>query len=218
MNHDPQAAGGHDHPPSSPAGSAAFRPPPGPHPSAAPPTTPGPLASRPQRSAWPALLGILGIVFGAVGLAMRLLSTVVLIVMRSSGGGDPEASSGGARAGFQAAAAAEWFIPLMATYAVGAVLSLALLAGSIALLRRRPIGVRVLMVWAIAKIVMAFPDSAMAYLVQRDQGALPFGAAAPTFTAIWTFAWAVILPIIFLAVLSSSKSRDEVAGWKGKPG
>jgi hypothetical protein len=212
MKHDPEAPGPEDQPPAPPLPR-----PPAPPTSAAPPTMPGPLASRTQRSAWPALLGILGIVFGAVGLAMRLLSTGVLFAMRSSGSGDPEEASGGGRPGFQVPTPEEWFIPLMATYAVGAVLSLALLAGGIALLQRRPIGVRVLMVWAIAKILMAFPDSAMAYLVQRDQGALPFGGAAPTFTAIWTFVWAVILPIIFLAVLSSNKSRDEVAGWKGKP-
>ncbi len=185
----------------------------------APPTEPGhrgPVA--PRTAAWPTVLGILGIMLGALGAVVYLLNAVLMAFfapwLAGLGGQGDEATT----AGLAASA------PLQAGLAaVQTAVSLLLLAAGIGLLRRRPGAAPLARAWAVVKIVVTVAAAVVAVAVQRQQfeaeanqaGGMPgaFFTGIIVATFLFTILWGWALPVFMLIWLRLRGSREEIARW-----
>jgi hypothetical protein len=184
----------------------------------APPTRAGPLGEGAiQRSALPTVIAILAIIFGVLGIASRLFSAIWMQVMPQFGAGDPEMEA-------MMASLEHWTVWSLLSTGIGIVLAAILLAGGIALARRRRVGVTILVTWAWVRMVFAMFETIIAVGMQREQLAAMRqspGAVLPpgldigmlVGTAVVTIVLAIALPIVVLLVLKGRKAQEEIKTW-----
>jgi hypothetical protein len=188
---------------------------------AAPASAGRPGEGEDQHSAWPALLGIVALVFGLIGLVMRVFSLLAILLMRAA----LSADAGEAEARGALIVSDRWFVWSAGSTIIGALLALLLLAGGIGLLRRNRGGARLLIIWAWTRIGFAVIESIITVLIQREQLAAaregtetPMAEGVETgvviLAFIWTLSWGIVLPVIILLVLTMARTREEIAGWK----
>lgn len=187
----------------------------------APPTEPGQWdPNLRQRPVWPTVWGVIAIVFAAMGILGYLASFIMLVffvpAMASiTAPGDPAAmASVAATASIQAI-----------NSIVHVALAAMLLAAGIGLLLRKPWSVRVALVWAVLRMVVAVVAAGTNYYVQREQILASQGASSPNaippafettmlaLTVAMTIGWGWALPIAMLIWFRLAKVKAEVARW-----
>ncbi|HUF61482.1 MAG TPA: hypothetical protein VMN36_05355 [Verrucomicrobiales bacterium] len=188
------------------------------------PSNPPPVHAGPAKSsAWPLVLGILGIIF-ALGALLGSLSGFVFLVAK---GPFVRWTAPGAEAEMMAYYT-RW-TPHMAGFGlIAALLAALLLTGSIALLRRRRYSVRLLRTWAVGKGIYAIvypfwmmPMQRESFEIQRETMPTPPGAAnffdmfasATPIIAAFQVGWFLVFPIIVLLLLAMPKIREETRTW-----
>ena len=192
-----------------------------------PSTYPAPqLAMSPQPRAWPMVVGVIAIILGALGALGGCIGTVFTPFAAAMIRFVPEAQRGGL-------GAIEQMVPTLLVMALlGLVLAVLLLIGGIGLVRRRPYGVMICLIWSVLKLVYVVVNSVIGYLInlsqmehieamQRTAGvqAVPaevFGAIG-AFGACFGIVWGWALPIFMLIWFSRSAIRSEVRAWTAPP-
>jgi hypothetical protein len=179
----------------------------------APPTQPGPLSATPRPPAWPTVLGVISIVFGAGGLFFGLLSMLMPIVLKAAGA---------AQAGVSLAA--EQLQPwTLALHFASFCLAGLLLTAGILIVRRRPAAPTLTFVWAVLRMILVVFAATMAYSAQKAQFAAMSGqpgspppsvsAVIAIGTAIFALLWGWAWPVFLLIWFSRSKVKAHVATW-----
>lgn len=190
-------------------------------PESSPPEPPAP----PQKtSQWPKLIGIIGIIFGALALLQSLVAPFMVAFTRMSMEttlGDSE----GAQTDLE-----EYITELTALSTLSAIvfsiLAIILVIGGILLLKRKPGAKPVLMTWAVLKIAAGAFISFKNYGLTRIQMDLISGQAGEGMAAferitdisatvglIGGMIWIAALPVFLLIWFSRSKIRREMAEW-----
>ena len=190
-------------------------PPPYPYPSQ-PPTEAGPLMTEPEPSKWPTVIGVIAIVFGAIGVLggfCGMLSPRMVAMM------PPDANTG-------ADYVREWSGWIIFSSLVGLAFSGVLLAIGIGLLKRRfwsrAWAIRwsvVYMAFALVNLIFNFFMQQGQYEQMMQQNNMPTGAAqgmqvASGFAVCFGLVWAWALPIFLLIWMSREKIKAEIATWQ----
>ncbi len=129
-----------------------------------PPTEPGDAPER--RSTWPTVIGIIAVVFGALGLlddCLELVSNMFFASLGDSTQGMSEED----KAQFEVMR--QYAVPTVIMTVVGTVLSAWLLVAGIGVLRRRPWSRGAAVGWAVAKILYTIPVSVLGYFIIKAQ-------------------------------------------------
>ncbi len=187
----------------------------------APPTVPGPLGRPPRQVAWPAPIGIIAIVFGAVGALMSVYGAVMPWMMSSWSFYTP----GTAKTFDPFAAMRHWALWLSVVNGIGVLVAAMLLAGGIGLLMRRAWGATLLVAWAIVRIPFAVALTFLTVVMQQEQmegmasqTGTPFGTAFVSgfawFGAIISLAWYGALPTFMLIWFTRTQIRKNVEAWR----
>lgn len=169
---------------------------------AAPPTTPGAMTVR-QRTAWPIVLGVLGIAWAALSVLSGLFTIVMGIVFGALDQTDVDLSD-------------EFTIQNLAYSIVDIPLSVYLLIGAIGLIKRRAISRKRLIRWAWLSVVafVLFGLLPIAYGLSTDIESLTGVEAATIVVTVFTAAlFALFLPVFVLWWMRRSKVREECATW-----
>ncbi len=190
-----------------------------------PPTEPS-GAMKPREATWPLVLGVVSLIFGIGGLLMGLYGMASPWFTQYLESVAPVQMSGAM------AAAGQYAALTVGIYAVSLVLAGALLAGGIGLLNQRRWSRRVLLAWAVSKVVYAVPATMLQMMMQKDAmlaaqasaagaggGAMPPMAnnimqAMGVFGMIIGLAWLSALPAVMMAWLWRPTIRAQVNGWK----
>ncbi len=197
-----------------------------------PPVVQGELRSPSptRRPIWPTVIGIIGIVFGGLGIMQYCMQAVIspfaASMMRtatqiSPPGQQPPLDMDDMVNSMQAQ------MPITIIVAVSAlVLSIWLLVSSIALINRRPKCPRRLKQWSLCKIIHAVIASFAAYMMMQSQlgamqssmgsSAFPlatFGTVMGIVGVIFSFVFYAAYPIFLLAWFSRKKVRAEIETW-----
>jgi hypothetical protein len=183
---------------------------------ATPPTFPGVVPARP--SGWPTTVGVIAIVFGALGSMSYIATGFGMLAMTLA-----TAVPGPGSAAFKAISG---YQPLMLANALlGTALALVLLIGGIGLSSRNRWSIPLLRGWAIARLLMVPAGAALGYVISQAQlnaiqqdptlassAGAPFGvmSAASSVGIVLSLAWGWALPIFMLAWLSRSRVRASV--------
>lgn len=187
-------------------------------PTLAPPTQPGPIVPvEPAR--WPNVLGIVSIVFGALGALQGCSGVASAVIMPIFMRGMPAE----ARAPVDATAAwGPWLIALGASQALVAI---GLLVAGILVLTRKPGGARLLAVWGVVRMIVVVFGAVVTFRMQRDMmasmaqsGRLPaffpgLASLMGAFGVVFTLAWGFALPVFVLIWLRLRSVRAEIARW-----
>lgn len=192
----------------------------------APPTTRGELAVRSvRRSKWPGVLGVACIVVGACGLLMHGWGVVQNLffyqhIARLSGQAE------------MLAVMKKWSVPVALTSATSGLLAALLTWGGVQLLRRRAGSRRVLLSWAVVRVMQGIGAAVVMGLMQEEQmrasmvtasspggpSAVAIGLAIGSATgglAMATYAlWAMSLPVFVLVWMMLPRVRREIGGWR----
>lgn len=191
-----------------------------------PPTMPGAISIAPRRAAWPAVIGIIGIVlasFGVLGSLMSLFSQVMVAAFKSSGDPTLQASVAGAE------------MYRVQTFVYGSfaiLLSGAMLWIFIRIANRKPTRPRTVIAWAIAKIVIETLGIWVTLLVNEvnmkamTQGGTitgpqavimsTFGGAFASFIVIFGFILTNIFPTFCLIWFLRRTVHTEMATWSNR--
>lgn len=180
----------------------------------APPTAPGQWSGgSPPRPAWPTVIGVIEIVFGVGGVLTYLWTIASLFI-------PPDPSLG------------EEVIQALSRYrpanvglsVIHVLLSAALTAAGIGLVRRRPGSIRLNQWWAIARLAILPVGTLVGVLVQQDVMAAagsPTAAMPAQFLGIILLisivvgvAWGAALPIFLLIWLRLRTVRAEIETWR----
>jgi len=201
--------------------------------SAVPPVIQGELRSPSQarRPVWPTVIGIIGIVFGGLGVLQYGCQTIITpfttAMMRipaqvAPPGQKPPIETDELVNSMQAQ------MPITMTVALLAfVLSIWLLTVSISLLNRRPKSPRRLKQWSLCKIAhVAFSSFAAYMMVQAQMGVVQSGMGTSTpfpfagfgtimgiVVVVFSFVFYAAYPIFLLIWFSSNKVCAEIASW-----
>jgi len=183
---------------------------------AAPPTHPGTLPERP--SGWPTTIGIIAIVFGALGSLSNAMSGVGMLAMSWA-----TAMPGAGGAAVKSMLAYRpW---MMANAAAGAALALVLLIGGIGMSSRYRWSIPLLRIWALLKLLLVPAGAALSYImgqaqlqaIQQDPtlasspgASLGMMGAASSVGIVLSLAWGWALPIFMLVWLSRRRVRAAV--------
>lgn len=188
---------------------------------ALPPTVPGTVGLAPAPSTWPRVLGMIGIILGALGILGGLWGMVSPLFVSFMGSLMPP----GAERAFEAAEQMNtWTV-------VGSILGLLvaglLLAGGIGLLRRRLWGLGCYGMWAILKILLVAVNAGIALSMQEAtmefiNSSNPRGPIISAgFTSVMTvivpastLIWGWALPVFILIWLARVKIKAETAKWQ----
>ena len=192
----------------------------------APPTEAG---ERPEhRSSWPNVIGIIAIVFGSMAALGSCFAIGALLfldqyadIMNSF---QAQAGQGEAWEEMVAIMDARQLIFLALGF-LALFLAGLLLAGGIALIRRRPSARGLLLGWSLAKMAMAvteawaeWPLTKASYRAQAANENMPEGfrtameSIAPV-VASCTFLWYAALPVFLLIWFNRGKVRSEMSSW-----
>jgi hypothetical protein len=186
----------------------------------APPTVPGALP--PPRTAWPTVLGIIGIVFGALAILGCLWGLVAPFVM---GGIMTGAAASGSQQDQAIAQAFRDTAPMQVlSSGLQLVAAVLLLVSGVGLSMRRRWSAKWMVIWAIVKMIVVLIAAYLGMLVQRrmmqaasPQTGAPNAAMMSMFTGFGLLVmvvWGWILPTFVLIWFQRRKIKDEVAGWR----
>lgn len=190
-------------------------------------------AAPPRPAVWPTVIGIIAIVVGAMGAMANgcggLVGGVIIVVvadrLRGNALIDPVTVA--------QMDVLRGHMGLTVTSAVAALaLAAVLLAGGIGLAKRRRWSRRVLLVWAVLRIIHGVPAMYLAYALNSAQlnameaAARDAGSAIPTgmFAVMRTMGlagsavmlmWTWALPVFAIVWLSRAAVKDEVHRWGG---
>ncbi len=171
-----------------------------------PPTEPGDAPER--RSRWPTVIGIIAVVFGALGVFDECLDQVSNMFFASLGD-STQGMSEEDKAEFEAMR--QYAVPTVIMTVVGTVLSAWLLVAGIGVLRRRPWSRGAAVGWAVAKILYTIPLSVLGYFIIKAQ----FEAMEPIWAAVWgcSTLWAWALPLFLIIWFRRAPVKTEVERW-----
>jgi hypothetical protein len=178
---------------------------------------PGRLPAVPP--SWPTMLGVAGMVWGAMGVAVNFCAGSMPWLIPWW-----EQLARSARPGAAAAPASGWsrMYLLLPNSAVGAALSMFLIVGCLGVLRRMPAGPARLRRWATIALcwlpismavgLMCAPDTTFAYGPGTPQAAARFGQA---FGFLIGVVCGAVPPAFVLFWLSRPRVKAEIARWGG---
>lgn len=188
-----------------------------------PPILPGQLSRPPFQSKWPTVIGILAIIFGVLGILGYVGGVLVMVVARPFLLAMEEAD--GEEMPHLGPFSDEWIAMTIGQSIVGALLALVLLVGGIFLLKRRKLGIRILVGWSIAKLVFVLFEAIIQVWTTREQmasmsgqqGAPPMGPAFENMIVVMsvlaTVGFGAALPVACLIVFNMKKPKAEIAKW-----
>jgi len=180
----------------------------------APPTQPAPLRSVPP--SWPDVIGIIAIVFGALGAIGGVWGLISPLFMKMLASILPKAQS----AMMHKVWTDLW--PVMILHGLATLtLGIMLLAAGVGLRRRRPWSLPLTRRWAYAKLVVVVLGSILGIIMQREQMAAQSGPALPPRVmqamvvagAAVGLAWGAALPVFMLVWLARDRIRRHTAKW-----
>lgn len=189
----------------------------------APPTLAGEIIRVRPPAAWPTVLGVLSLIFSVGGVFIGASTALQPLIMSFA------SSIAGEQPAF--AVARKWMYVSMGTGIVGGLIAIVLLVGAILLLRRNPVSIRILSVWAILKIIFALGSSVIATFMQLEQaqaiagtptGGAPMPISANAMSAIsilgilMSLMWAMAFPFVLLVWFRRQTVRAEVQRWRDK--
>ncbi|MDX2132126.1 MAG: hypothetical protein SFY69_08745 [Planctomycetota bacterium] len=183
---------------------------------AAPPVRPGVVGAPPRPPVWPTVLGVIGIALGALGALGSAWGIIAPFLMDFIAEYMPQ--------GEQGVAAFKEHALHSAIYSfVALCLSVLLLVGSAALVRRRRSSARTLRVYALLKIPEALWGVWLTYLAQTSQmRALEGQPGAPPpalvdmigmLTVAVALVWSLSLPVFLLAWFSRERIKSDIERW-----
>ena len=194
----------------------------------APPTSPGPLPAPPHQSAWPTVIGIIAVIFGALGLlggCMGIGGALVMPLLAEWMESMP--GTKGQAAGMEAMG--EWTGWMVGDAILGGVLAALLLVAGIRLLQRRFSCRKLCFTWAIPKIPYVIASTVLGYFVQqanlealKNDPNSPVAAMGGLMDALGVFGtvFGLVLglapPVFVLIWFSRGAIKAEVATW-GQP-
>ena len=201
-------------------------PQPGP-PGMAPPSVPGALQTEKKPSAWPMVVGVIAIIFGAMGALGGCFGAISPLFFRVIAAAVPEDQPTGLE--FMA----DWTAWIVLVSGLGLVIALLLLVGGIGVVGRHAWGPKTCLVWAGVKMIFVVFNSVVGYFVQQAQfeamqemmaqdpntpANMPgmMGAIMPALAALGAvigFIWGWALPLFMLIWFSRGRIRTEVAEW-----
>ena len=164
------------------------------------------------------ILGVLGVLWGGIRIAQAYM-------------GDLGSPATGEEFDAEAleAVVEKWQPVAVLTGAIYIPVGLILLAGGILLLKRRPLCVPVIRVWAILKLVSIGVNGYFQFLIASDQMAVMFsegalGSDLPVVKSIsdatvvvvlvLSIIWMSLLPVFLLYWFARARIRTEIATWK----
>lgn len=186
-------------------------------PTMSPPRVAGAMPAEP--TTWPMVIGIIGIIFACFGILNGCWGAVSPWAMEQFANALPQHDVD------QMEMMRKWRHWIAGSSALGVVVAIVLLLGSIQLLKRRRGARTAIITWSILKFVLSFATSILVYVMYEDQMEAikndPDVAQAPTgllemlgpVMAIFNFAWYAALPIFMLVWFSRKKIRTETTQW-----
>ena len=128
-------------------------------------TPPTELGDAPERrSTWPTVIGIIAIVYGALGVLAEC-NGLVFNVFVAIWGGSMQGTAEAQKAQFEVMR--QYAVPNLIFMVVGTVLAAWLLVAGIGVLRRRPWSRSAAVGWAVAKTLFTIPYSVLGYLLHN---------------------------------------------------
>lgn len=194
----------------------------------APPIVAGELPPKP--ATWPKVVGIIFIVFGALGIMQGCMGVFSMLMLGTMAGMMPQ---GEGQQMFESIAAMQpWLVAVaMITFCIAIIL----LVAGIGVVMRKSWGRTTALGWAMAKMVLVVFSGIVNYMMQKLQfeqmqemmandpnaaQTMPMAGSFMTwisiFTIVFTIIWGWILPVFTLIWFSRSKIRSEVVSWGGE--
>lgn len=194
-------------------------------------------APAPKPSGWPIAIGIVCVIFGALGsfggcvmMSVNIFVNKLLAMLEGVSGNTPGLDVQVA----QIRTLAQYQMVGIVLAAVSLVLAVLLLVSGFGLLKRRPWSVRSAVTWAVLKLVYSLPSTAYAFMINRAQFPAMEEAAANSPNAppaglyslmgsmsatnvIIGMAWAWALPIFLLVWFYRRKIKEETRTWRAMP-
>lgn len=199
--------------------------PPTPPPAVTPPTEVSEVAGRPSN--WPTALGVVGIIFGILGILIYgcggIAGNVAMPLLAPQMEGMPVQAA-------QFEVMRRFMVLNLLSGLVATILAIWLLVTAIGILRRRPWSRASGLGWAVVKMVHAVPAAVLGYIVNRatvramEQAAADSGDPMPGgFFAIMetlgsigmgcTLMWTWALPVFMIVWFLRAPVREEVDRW-----
>ncbi len=183
-----------------------------------PPTQPSPPVVREVRSSWPAVIGAIAVVMGAIGSLVWLGTTIVYLRIDRIPSYPTHLRT---RAMRIASEYTTWNVALSLTLAGLAIL---LLAIGMSLIRRRRRSVAAARLWAALKIVTVLIYANLQYQIAWTQTQVAAPYTSPKTPAEWNSAiggvtaagsilWGWALPVFLLIWFAGRKIRAETLNW-----
>lgn len=185
-----------------------------------PPTRPGGLEGPPRPSTWPKVIGIIAIVFGALGILGGLYGILGPWIVEEIASIMPRGTEGTLDVFRESAG---W---LIGTSIVTTGVAALLLAGGVGLLKRRRWSVGTCRAWAVLKMLLVLVNTVVGYYLQHASltsisEQTPAGAQiSPEFVdamvvlgLIIGVAWSWALPVFMLIWLGRGKIKSETSAW-----
>jgi hypothetical protein len=186
---------------------------------AAPPTQPGELLLPERESNWPTTLGVVAIVFGAMGCLGAIWGVVAAFLARAVSSRMP------AEHMLQTHLVMPWMSWMLILSVLSAPVAVALLIAGIGLIKRRKWGITTVKVWAVVKMLLVVVSTVVGHLAVRAQfDAMPQQAgstqqtlmivnAVGVLSTVFGFLWGWALPVFTLIWLSRNRIKTKVAAW-----
>jgi len=171
---------------------------------------------------WPTVLGVIAVVFGALGAIGACFRMLSLLIMQPLG---QAAARQGQPDPF--AFMSDWAGWIVTVSVAALLVAGMLLAGGIGLLRRAAWGRGVILAWVVAKMILVIAQVFMNFEMQKDQmaalaesgttvsGMQAMIQAMGVVGVVIGILWGWALPVFMLIWLSRAKVRAQVAGWSG---
>jgi hypothetical protein len=181
-----------------------------------PPPLPKPALHPRDPVPWPLPIGTVAIILGVLGTLWGGIRIAQAFMGQIGGAGGP---SEGIDTEAVETVIAKWQPVAIATGALYIPVGLILLAGGILLIKRRPLCVPVIRVWAILKLIAVGVNSYFQYLMATDQMAVMFseGALGSDLNVVKSVSDATVIAVIILAVLWMSALPFFLLFWFGRP-
>jgi hypothetical protein len=185
-----------------------------------PPTVRASAPYAPSRSTWPTVLGVIAIVFGALGMLKGIWGLLTPLFLDAMADMMPSESA----ASFEVME--EWASYFTAMYTATILVGGVLLAAGIGLIKRRPWGVTAVWLWVFVRMVLAVGEAVLSSRAQHEQFTAMtrqdptlqgMGSGFASQMAIFSFAitllWGWALPVFMLIWFLRKTIKAEVAQW-----
>lgn len=187
-----------------------------------PPVLPPPHFDEPAKpSTWPMALGVIAIIFGSLAALGGILGLFSPLMLGAMGQAMPTPPQGGDPFAFMK----DWTGWIIAASILTTTIAGLLLAGGIGLVKRRRWAPRVVIAWAIVKIIFVAANSGMNYFFQQEQfremiesdsppvGMEKFMMAIGIVGLVLGVLWGWALPAFMLCWFGRKSVRSEIAQW-----